>query len=91
MQYLAAYDIGNSKRLRKVARVMKSYGIRAQKSVFECSLDDNKIAELKEKIKSLIEKNEDSFRIYPLYNDALNQQTALGTAKINQFPTNYVL
>ncbi len=91
MQYLAAYDISDPKRLRKVARTLKSYGIRAQKSVFECSLPESKAEEMMEKVDSIISDDADSFRMYPLYNDAIYRQCALGMARINQFPGHYVI
>jgi hypothetical protein len=38
MLHLVAYDISDPKRLSRVARVCKDYGIRVEYSVFECDL-----------------------------------------------------
>jgi len=46
IRYLVSYDISNPKRLRKVARSLEGFGVRLQYSVFECPLDDMRLAKL---------------------------------------------
>ena len=46
MLHLIAYDIASDKRLRRVARICEDYGIRVEKSVFECDLSDGDFADL---------------------------------------------
>jgi len=46
-RYLVSYDIANAKRLRRVAKTLESYGTRLQFSVFECPLDDLRLAQAK--------------------------------------------
>lgn len=41
MFIIVAYDIVDNKRRTRLAKGMKSYGYRVQKSVFECQLDDD--------------------------------------------------
>jgi len=36
--YAVAYDITDDKEREKIARLLKNYGFRVQKSVFECRL-----------------------------------------------------
>lgn len=64
--YLVCYDIGNPKRLSKVFRLMKGWGLHIQYSVFHCSLTWPKLIELKERLNSIVEEQEDDVRIYPL-------------------------
>ena len=45
LRYLVSYDIANAKRLRRVAKTLESYGTRLQYSVFECPLDDLRLAQ----------------------------------------------
>lgn len=45
---LVCYDVASPKRLKKVAKVCESYGIRIQKSCFQADVED------KEKFKSLL-------------------------------------
>lgn len=66
MFVLVAYDIANEKRLYRVAKLMKDYGTRVQRSVFECRLDQAKLASLLSRIQTVIKKREDKVQIYHL-------------------------
>ena len=44
--YLITYDIKEGKRLRKAALILKKYGKRVQKSVFECEINEKKHEQL---------------------------------------------
>jgi CRISPR-associated protein Cas2 len=65
MLHLIAYDISDGKKLRKVARLCEDYGIRVEKSVFECDLDNNQFAELWTKLAFLVSES-DSIIDYPI-------------------------
>jgi len=58
-RYLVSYDISNPKRLRKVARALEGFGVRLQYSVFECPLDDVRLALLKTQLHDLLNHDED--------------------------------
>jgi len=65
MFYLICFDIVNDQIRAKVAKILKGYGYRVQKSVFECpDLTEKQFLELKDKIESLIDVTEDSVRYY---------------------------
>jgi len=85
MEILAMYDIADPKRLRKVEKTMKKFGWRVQKSVFECSLNEAVIEEMKLAVSSIMNLDEDSFKIYPLLNDARIKQTIIGQGEIPDF------
>ena len=59
LRYLVSYDISDPKRLRKVARSLEGFGVRLQYSVFECPLDDLRLAKLKMELQSLVNHDED--------------------------------
>lgn len=59
IRYLVSYDISNPKRLRRVARTMEGFGSRLQYSVFECPLDDMRLALLKAELQPLLKHDED--------------------------------
>jgi CRISPR-associated protein Cas2 len=59
IRYLVSYDIGDPKRLRKVARSLEGFGVRLQYSVFECPLDDMRLAKLKAELQGLVNHDED--------------------------------
>lgn len=59
-RYLAAYDIRDDKRLRRVHKVMKAFGWPMQYSVFICDLDKMELVELQLAIGQEIDHSEDS-------------------------------
>ncbi len=61
-------DLSGQRRLRKVARVCSSLGVRVQNSVFECRIDATQYVKLKHDIEALIDTSRDSVRFYQLGN-----------------------
>ena len=59
LRYLVSYDIANPKRLRRVARTLEGFGVRLQYSVFECPLNDLRLAQLKTQLHSIMHHGED--------------------------------
>lgn len=81
IRYLVSYDISNPKRLRKVARALEGFGVRLQYSVFECPLDDMRLAKLKVELHSLLNHDEDQVlfvSLGPSANDATLIIEAMG-------------
>jgi len=67
MFYLICFDIVDDNIRNKVAKVLKGYGYRVQKSVFECpNLTEHQFLTLKDRIEQLIDFNEDNVRYYRL-------------------------
>jgi len=66
MFVVVSYDITDDRIRFRVAKLMKSYGTRVQKSVFECSLDDRRYLTMKQEIEKLIDWEEDGVRYYVL-------------------------
>jgi CRISPR-associated protein Cas2 len=69
MDILVTYDVSTEttegkRRLRKVAEVCLAYGQRVQKSVFECSLNEMQLEQLKHRLRQCVSEQEDSLRIY---------------------------
>jgi CRISPR-associated protein Cas2 len=58
-RYLVSYDIAHPKRLRRVAKVMEGFGVRLQYSVFECPLDEMRLAQAKAALQGVINHDED--------------------------------
>ena len=74
MLVLVTYDISmeeleGKRRLRRVARHCLDYGIRVQKSVFECRVDAAQLVKLKRLILSEMDEARDSVRFYMLGNN----------------------
>lgn len=73
MLILVTYDVSTEtaagrKRLRHVAKICVSYGIRVQNSVFECHVDASQLVKLKSELLKAIDKDHDSVRLYNLGN-----------------------
>ncbi len=66
MFVLVSYDIVDDRKRLRLAKLMKSYGERVQKSVFECRLDDRRYLTMKQGIEKLIDWELDSVRYYIL-------------------------
>lgn len=76
--YLVAYDIADKRRLRRVAKLMERFGVRVQKSVFECALPPAAVAQMVDGATKLIDPDVDGIRIYPLQANSLQKLTLLG-------------
>ena len=71
MELLVVYDVATETsagqaRLRRVAKICEAYGQRVQKSVFECVLAPEQVPLLQHDLEEMINKQEDSIRIYRL-------------------------
>ena len=62
--WVAAYDIADSRRLRRVAQIMTRYGARVQKSVFDCWLNSAELAALRRELDAVMVAGKDQLRLY---------------------------
>ena len=87
MLYLIGYDVSTvdgdgRKRLTKVAKICCNYGQRVQNSLFECNLSEAQYVMVKAELLDVINKDEDSLRIYNLGNKYSNKVEHYGTKNI---------
>jgi CRISPR-associated protein Cas2 len=68
MFYLICYDVVNDRRRDRVSRLFEAYGLRIQKSVFECVLTPDQYASLQKRLqtKRYLNPEEDQIRFYPI-------------------------
>lgn len=64
MLKIVAYDVCSPKRLRKVAKTCELYGIRIEKSVFECDLTEELFDQFWLELCDIIDVAEDSIVAY---------------------------
>ena len=64
--YVICFDICDKKRLRQVAIQMENFGQRVQYSVFECYLNANTLNDLKNRLETIINSEEDHIRYYSI-------------------------
>jgi CRISPR-associated protein Cas2 len=86
MLILITYDVSTvekagQRRLRRVAQACEDYGIRVQKSVFECHVGATEWVKLKARLLREIKEDEDSLRFYFLDEKAVQRIEHYGTAK----------
>jgi len=91
MFVVVSYDISEDKRRERVAKELENYGNRVQYSVFECSLQEDKLKEMCKKLASLIEGAEDSLRIYHLCESCLKKVKIYGTGEISKDEDFYII
>lgn len=63
---IVCFDIHDPKRLRKVSKEMENFGTRVQYSLFECFLNREDFALLKDSMAQLIDQDVDHIRYYRL-------------------------
>ena len=83
MFVLITYDVNitsthGAKRLCSVARACMDYGKRVQNSVFECILTEVQFLNLKNKLLSVIDSNQDSIRFYVMGKNWKNRVETIG-------------
>ena len=61
---VVAFDVRDNRRLYRVARELGNFGVRVQKSIFECHLDQDQLAELQKRLAGWIDAGQDQVRYY---------------------------
>lgn len=64
--YVICFDVHDPKRLRKISNEMENFGIRVQRSVFECHLDNEQLQELQQRLVGFMDMQADQVRYYSL-------------------------
>ena len=82
--FLIVYDIRDGKRLRKVAKVVSSYAMRVQKSVFETDANDAVIAKLKRRLQKIIDENADFVLFFELCERDWQKREKFGKGAMNE-------
>ena len=86
MLVLITYDVSTveqagRRRLRKVAQACSDYGTRVQKSVFECQVGQKEWVELRNRLLTEANAEEDSLRFYFLDETAVRRTEHHGAGK----------
>ncbi|MEM8809968.1 MAG: CRISPR-associated endonuclease Cas2 [Cyanobacteria bacterium P01_G01_bin.38] len=78
MFYLICYDVVKDRRRNKVAHLLEGYGLRVQKSVFECMLTEKQHEMLVRKLNKYLNSDEDQLRFYPMSGHTRRKVVILG-------------
>lgn len=63
---LITYDIADSRRLQRIAKIMLDYGLRVQRSIFETDISPAKFQELRDRTEAAMDVMEDGVKYFPL-------------------------
>jgi CRISPR-associated protein Cas2 len=66
VNWLVCYDIRDPRRLRKIHRCCKQWGMPLQRSVFACALKARDLDAMIEELRSLMDEDVDDIRLYPI-------------------------
>lgn len=80
MNMIVAYDIADPRRLNRVARIMKDYGRRVQKSIFEVEASETLFMEMKRRAERVMELEEDGVKYFPLCERCAGTLVAIGVS-----------
>jgi CRISPR-associated protein Cas2 len=82
MFYLVCFDIVDDKTRYQAVKVLKRFGVRVQKSVFECpNLTEERYLKLKLRLEDCIDHGEDTVRYYALCRDCVGKVEFSGTGE----------
>ena len=86
MLILITYDVATtelegSRRLRRIAQACKDYGVRVQKSVFECRVGDKEWTKLRARLLDEMKLDQDSLRFYFLDEENVRKTEHHGIAE----------
>ena len=82
MNMIVAYDIAHPRRLNKIARIMKDYGRRVQKSIFEVDVKERQYIEMKRRAELVMDYHEDGVKYFPLCDRCADTLIALGVCGV---------
>ncbi len=79
MRYLICYDVVSNRRRTRLAKVLLDYGVRVQKSAFECEIGTAaRLREVLRRAKPFIEEATDSLRVYRICGACVEECRIIG-------------
>lgn len=80
MFFLVCFDIVDNRSRYRVVKILKGYGVRVQKSVFECAnMSEYRFLKMKSDLEDVIDHGEDTIRYYPLCRGCVRNVEFSGT------------
>jgi CRISPR-associated protein Cas2 len=91
MFYVVTYDIPDTPRRTKLAKVLKDFGERVQLSVFECILDHRLFDQMVGRLTKTIVEEEDRVRVYQVCEGCRKEVKILGQGVLTEDPEVYIV
>lgn len=83
MFIVVCYDIPDERRRTKVSNILKGFGTRVQKSVFECDITPKHFEKLKQRLGKVL-KDDDGLRYYLLCTECVSKIEVAGGLPVTQ-------
>jgi CRISPR-associated protein Cas2 len=84
MLVVIAYDIVDDKRRNRIASELRNYGVRVQRSVFECHTDRKEFNRLLSSLETMTDMTEDHIRFYLLCDRDMSGIIIDGTGSVSK-------
>lgn len=91
MFVLISYDITDDKVRFRLARTLKDFGKRVQRSVFEAEITEAELAKLHQKLTQVQLDSDDSIRLYRLCDGCVKSVKIWGSGEVTKDPDIIVL
>lgn len=83
---MITYDITDPRRLTRLHKFLREFGLNTQKSVFECDIDDTALKQLRAYCRDNLDITADSVRIYKICNHCISKVILSGKGiKVTRF------
>ena len=90
MFIIVCYDIPDDRRRTKVSNILKGFGTRVQKSVFECDLTLEHFQRLKQRLSKVV-KDDDGLRYYILCSECVSKIEVVNGIPVTQTQLYFVV
>lgn len=90
MLYLVSYDIPDTPRRTKIAKILDDFGDRVQYSVFECLIDKTLLNKMVSRLQGVVNEAEDSIRIYALCGNCESIIKIIGQGEVSKEEKYYI-
>jgi len=91
MFYIVSYDIPDTPRRTKVAKILEDFGDRVQYSVFECLLEKELLEKMISRLEKVVKEEEDSIRVYGLCANCEKMIKVMGKGEAAKKEKYYIL
>ena len=91
MFYIVSYDIPDTPRRTKVAKILEDFGDRVQYSVFECLLEKGLLGKMISRLEKVVKEEEDSIRVYGLCANCEKVIKVMGQGEVTKEEKYYIL
>jgi len=91
MFYIVSYDITDTPRRTKIAKILDDFGDRVQYSVFECVMKKDLLEKMVNRLLKVANEDEDSIRIYTLCSNCEKVIRIIGQGEVVKDENYYIL